>query len=1238
MKPLLTTLVGALFVGVLLVLPLSALADPPTITQQPTNQAVMIGSNATFLVAATGTLPLSYQWRSSCGSLTDSTNSTLVLTAVTTNQSGCAYWAEVTNVDGSITSQVAILTVARSSTPDALNPGPNGIVYCTAVQPDGKILAGGDFTALCGQSCTNLARLNADGTLDAVFKTGADSPVFSLVLQPDGKILVGGFFVTLGGQSRSYLGRLNADGTLDATFNPKANGTVRSIAVQADGMILVGGGFTMLGKQYRQGVGRLYPDGTVDASFTFGGSDNFVYSLALQQDGKILVGGCFRVLSGQYDYPYLGRLNSDGSLDTAFLTGANDYVYALAVRPDRKILVGGRFTTLGGQSRSCLGCLDADGMLDATFNSKANGSVYTIAVQADGRMLVGGAFTMLGEQSRPYLGRVNADGTPDATFNPGTDSSVCSLAIQADGRILVGGYFSTLGGQNRSYLGRLIPAEPATEALAFDGSTVTWQRDGSSPEAWRTVFEGSPDGTNWLALGPGTRIPGGWQLNGLSWPSKATLRARGFVTGGYQSGSSWFVETSIGPPVFTTQPASQTVLLGSSGSFSASAVGASPLSYSWFLNGVLIPDATNSWYNANDPPLSASGSQFSCLASNAFGSTTSLVAVLSVRALPPTITQEPVSQTILVGSNATFRVLAEGTSPLLYQWRSSSGALVDCTNSILSLPGMTTNQSGCTYWVEVTNAFGAVTSAPAMLRVLCPSTPDAFNPGANGMVYGMAVQPDGKILVGGDFTSLGGQSRPYLGRLYSDGTLDTDFDPGAYGAVYSFALQADGRIIVGGNFAALGIQSRGNLCRLNPDGTWDASFDAQANGPVHPVAIQPDGKILVGGNFSTLGGQFLSCLGRLNSDGTLDTNFNPLVGGAGGVYSLALQPDGKILVGGYFTSLGGQSRSNIGRLNADGSLDTTFNPGANFIVYALAVQPDGKILVAGAFTILGGRNRYYIGRINADGSLDTGFNPGASVYPCSLVLQADGKVLVGGYFTTLAGQYCPYSGRLNADGTLDATFTAWAGKYVFSLAVQADGEILVGGYFTTLGDQNRSYIGRLTPTEPVTQALVFDGSTATWQRGGSSPEVSRTVFEGSTNSTSWVALGGGVRVPGGWQLSGLSWPTNALLRARGFVAGGYYNGSGWFVETNFTLASITTQPTNQDLTPVFPPGTFTHFSDGQFQFTLAGKQGASYEVQVSTNLIDWNSLTVVTLTNSAAILLDTNTDSRQRFYRAKSVP
>src|SRR6266581_2975485 len=338
----------------------------------------------------------------------------------------------------------------------------------------------------------------AQSPLPDSFNPGANSVVFSLAVQADGKILVGGgFFTTLGGQSRNYIGRLNADGTLETGFNPGANYLVNSLAVQADGKIVVGGWFIMLGPQFRE---------------------------------------------------YIGRLNANGTLDTSFNPGAGGQVTSLVVQADGKILVGGQFTTLGGQSRNHIGRLNTDGALDTTFNSGADDYVDSLAVQADGKILVAGNFGELGGQGRNYIGRLNADGTLDASFDPGADNWVYSLALQADGKILVGGQFATLGGQSRNNIGRLNNTGPTTQSLTFDGSTLTWMRGGTSPEAWRATFEYSPDGTAWTNRG-GIRIAGGWHLTGLALPTNTTFRARGYTVGGYQNASGWFVETILRQPL-----------------------------------------------------------------------------------------------------------------------------------------------------------------------------------------------------------------------------------------------------------------------------------------------------------------------------------------------------------------------------------------------------------------------------------------------------------------------------------------------------------------------------------------------------------------------------------------------------------------------------------------------------------------------------------------------------------------
>ena len=241
------------------------------------------------------------------------------------------------------------------------------------------------------------------------------------------------------------------------------------------------------------------------------------------------------------------------------------------------------------------------------------------------------------------------------------------------------------------------------------------------------------------------------------------------------------------------------------------------------------------------------------------------------------------------------------------------------------------------------------------------SAEDGFNIVANDSVKALAVQADGKILIGGLFTGLltadqGMPNRSRLGRLNSDGTLDAAFNPGTDGVVYAIAVQADGKILVGGSFTRLGgggsgTTARSGIGRINADGSLDAAFDPGVNGTVLTLATQPDGGILVGGNFTRLGGGRMGTatrnyIGRLNADGTLDATFDP--GANGCVAALALQKDGKILVGGNFTALGGggtggTARSYIGRLHPDGSLDSDYDPGANAQIWALAIQADGAL-------------------------------------------------------------------------------------------------------------------------------------------------------------------------------------------------------------------------------------------------------------------------------------------------------
>jgi len=330
---------------------------------------------------------------------------------------------------------------------------------------------------------------------------------------------------------------------------------------------------------------------------------------------------------------------------------------------------------------------------------------------------------------------------------------------------------------------------------------------------------------------------------------------------------------------------------------------------------------------------------------------------------------------------------------------------------------------------------------------------------------------------------------------------------------------------------------------------------------INATVVQPDGKTIIAGRFDGVLGVEDQNIARINADGTRDGDFIQFrfTGVAGTVNSVALQADGKILLGGDFTYVLVSGRNNIARLNANGRLDTGFNPDANGVVHSVVVQADGKILLGGEFSTVGGTPRQGLARVNADGTLDAGFNPDVDAYVHSMVVQADGKILLGGLFNTVGGTTRHSIARVDAAGALDTGFNPSASGTVTSVAVQADGRILLGGEFTTVGGTPRNSFARLL-NDPATQTLSTpDATQVTWTRGGSSPEVSLVTFEQSTDSgASWTPLGSGTRIGStpNWQLTGLALTGSGQLRARGRTSGGYQNGSSGLVEqvTSFAFA------------------------------------------------------------------------------------
>ena len=360
------------------------------------------------------------------------------------------------------------------------------------------------------------------------------------------------------------------------------------------------------------------------------------------------------------------------------------------------------------------------------------------------------------------------------------------------------------------------------------------------------------------------------------------------------------------------------------------------------------------------------------------------------------------------------------------------------------------------------------------------STFSAQGSSTNAAVQDMIVLPDGKILICGSFTSFNGTVRNRVARLNGDGTLDSTFNPDANGFVEELILQPDGRIIIGGTFTTVGGTARAGISRLNANGTVDSTFNVGngvGNGAIYAAERQTDGKILIGGLFSSYNNFARNNVARLNIDGSLDMTFNPNTDGLGAEF-FAIQPDGKIVVVGLFAF----SDAGIVRLNTDGTLDGSFNGrSVDDVGYTVAVQSDGKILLGGLFSIYGGVPRTSVARLNMNGFAD-GFAPLVTIDPVvrAIFRQSDGKILVGGQFAKANGISRRNVARFHSDGTLDTSFDPannFGGRNspsVWSLGVQSDGKIMVGGNFSLFYESSRNYVARLHSNGSLDTNFFYD--------------------------------------------------------------------------------------------------------------------------------------------------------------------
>ena len=1057
---------------------------------------------------------------------------------------------------------------ADGSVDTAFDPGigVDGAISCMALQTDGRVVIGGSFRSVRGVARYGIARFNTDGSLDTGFDPGAGATVGAggavgtvraLAVQSNGAILVGGDFTHMNNNPRAGIVRLTAAGAVDATFDAGtgANAGVYAIGVQSGGQILLGGAFTSINGVSRNHLAQLNANGSLNLGYDPGfGVDDVVYALAVQADNRAVFAGAFKFYNGTTPRNRIVRLNTDGSLDTTFApgSGADSVIYALALEPATgSLVIGGLFTQYNQSARTNLARVLTDGTLDPDFMDTAYNAnaglanrvtgpnsafVSTLALTATGDVLLGGWFTDVGGDSGPNV----FGGTVGAGLTLSQNGGAGGLRYGTRYRENIARVLGAFTTPNQPFRGPGV--------VEFTGPTYTVNERSTGGFVTSTYVsvqrrDGNLGGFN-IDLAPTDRTArSGVDYVATSSPFTLSSFGLDFTTPVLQDGR--FGATNVTPVLINadtlvngnrdlqltlTNFSSVGIQLG------ATNVATTPvLGFQSSATLTILDDdfayGTLTFSSANfSVPENGNAGTVTIIRTNGTTGTVSVQVETLVQAGAGIATAladyVPLTNTVFFGPGQTLatvavpiidNTVAGGNKVINLRLVNPAGGAI--------LPGGAASQSAVLTIVD-----------NELTDLAAGSLNPAFNPtnGPNGAVSVVALirnasaAVNGKWMIGGNFTGVDGAARNRIARLNVDGTVDTttftSLGTGPNNAVFALAIHTNasqstliGRTVIGGAFTNVSGVNRGRIARLNLDGSLDTSFDpgSGADNPVYAVVIQPaDGRVVIAGDFTSINGIARNRIARLNTDGSVDSTFTPAGGANGAVRSVAVDGSGRILLSGDFTTVNGSAFSGVARLNPDGTIDTSFSglgTGPNARVRALVVDPAGKIVIGGDFTSVNGAPLSYVARLNGDGSVDPVFNPGTgpngAVY--SLALDGVGNFLfAGGDFTSYSGVGRNRIARLvyngtGADGSLDPTinFGAGANNAVNSVAVQpvANGLIVIGGVFTRVDDVPRNFVAQLVGGDNGTGPGSLDFAAANF-----------TVRENATNATVTVRRYGGL--------------------------------------------------------------------------------------------------------------------------------
>jgi uncharacterized delta-60 repeat protein len=1058
----------------------------------------------------------------------------------------------------------------------APNSGANDFIAALALYPAGstnfgKILIGGNFTSFNGNSVHRIARLNSDGSLDTTFNPGlgANGMVWSIALQSNGQIILGGDFTMVNGINLNNVARLNADGSVDTSFNPGVgpDGTVNAVALDAVGNVIIGGSFDTVSGVNCGGVARLSVNGTLDTTFAPGiGTYNPdtlatdpVYALAVQPNGQILIAGGFSYLDLD-SYNGIVRLNPDGTLDLSFnpgkgtlnpVTGDSDTIYAMILQPDGNILIGGDFTTFNQTRRVGVARLYADGTVDTSFMDTAynqfaglinnyhnpnaeNNSlypatnernfVYALALESGGNVIIGGGFLVAGgDDSYEYVDGQLLSQVVNAELLPGFRRD--AILPRSNVARLVGGATAGPGNIAFSYNSYSVAKNAGLLYVSLVRNSINSVNPGlinnlgTISATFSTILD---------APGPGIASGSDFSLGNQSptWPSIYEYYSNG-------SGLSWDESPGIYGPNYDTIPV-QTV---------PPDAGPAIVALSIYNDGLITGNL-----NANLELSQPIGNSFTL-----GGEVIPLGAALgALTAAPLTIIDDNYNAGVLGFSSPQFTVTEHGGSATITVTRTNG------TQNVVQVNYATSNGTA-TNGIDFTNVSGTLTF----------NTGDTSKTFTVPIIPGTTIQPDKTVNLtlytptGGAQLGLSSAVLTIINDNFTAGQISftsTNFSTnetsgtalvtlsrlgGSSGTIKVTLLTAAGSAVPGVDYspysntitwnngnkgspitvniaipvfhdaqvtsnrtvnllltnltlntfptnACWGPVTNSTLTILNVDSAGTVQFSS----PVYSVkksagyalipVVRTGGSVgtITVSNFTVSGTAIGGGVNYSNVAGTLTfTNGQigqfiqvPVVdnGISNGLTSLTLvlsnaQPA---------YALGSVSNATLNIIDTDsvneppGSGDVTYDSlGLNNTVYALALQGNNQLLVGGDFTIADGVPRQRIARFNSNGTIDPGFSLPSSSYGANdsvraIAVQSDGRILVGGFFTNFNNVVQNHIARLNSDGTLDSQFTIGSGadNAVYALAqtfVNGAGKILVAGAFANIGGSAYNSIARL---------------------------------------------------------------------------------------------------------------------------------------------------------------------------------